>query len=554
MLAVGLASALGLAALIGDSSGRYGLASTDAAATSGSSLVALRRLTEQQYRNTVADIFGSDIVVAGKFEPERRIGGLLAAGGAELSITAAGFASYTQIAETVADQVIDEKRRAKLVPCTPASATAPDAKCAAAFFSHYGPLLYRRPLTPAQLDSRVQLATKAAAASKDFYAGLWTGLVSLMSSPEFLFRAEMAVQDSQGQSLDGYSRAQRLSFMFWDSSPDAELLRAAASGELATQPGLARQIDRLIASPRFEAGMRAFYEDMLHLDKFGTLSKDAQIFPNFSDRVALSAHEETLRSVIDLTVKQDGDYRDIVTTRKTFVNRTLASIYDVPYSFDAEWTPYEFPESAGRSGILTQATFLSLFAHPGRGSPTLRGIALNEILMCQPTPPPPADVDFSLVNDANPNLKTVRARLEAHATNPACASCHNRSDPIGLALENFDSIGQYRTLDNGEPVDASAKIGQKSFVGAVGLGQVLREEPRLPSCLARSLLAYGAGTRTYDVRPAQVADSLKVFADSGYRVRALIRDLASREAFYRTFGKVRPTAAPAVQQVALTTP
>ena len=450
--------------------GLGGIAQAHAAVTADlmPHVAGLRRLSESEYRNSIADIFGRDIEVQGRFEPDRRVGGLLSASSAILSITPAGFESYSKMADSIASQLVDPKRRTRLVTCTPKAPTAPDDTCATQVISQYGLALYRRPLTRDELKGRVNLAGTIAKSSGDFYTGLRHALTSMLASPAFLFRIETAVPDGKGGwTLDGYGRAARLSFLFWDTTPDAALLDAARTGALNDPAGVAHQVDRLMTSPRLLTGMRAFYADFLELDSFSGITKDASIYPKYSDLVADAAKEETLRTMIELTLNQKGDLRDLLITRKTYINRVLASIYKVPYNFDGEWVPYEFAQDSGRSGVLTQATFLAMFSHPGRSSPTKRGVAFNDIFMCQPTPAPPADVNFDIVNDThNPNLRTVRQRLLAHATSPICASCHTHNDPIGLSLENFDSIGGYRTTENGVAIDVSATLGGKSFSGS----------------------------------------------------------------------------------------
>ena len=195
-----------------------------------------------------------------------------------------------------------------------------------------------------------------------------------MSAPAFLFRTELAVPTAgKEHSLDGYSRAARLSFLMWDTTPDNELLRAAENGELMTTAGVSRQVDRLMASPRLETGMRAFFTDMLQLDTFTDITKDVLIFNKYTPQMANSAQEETLRMAIDLSLRSNQDVRELMTTRKTEINRTLASIYNVPFNADGEWMPYEFPAASGRSGLLTQVSMLAMFSHPGRSSPTKRG-------------------------------------------------------------------------------------------------------------------------------------------------------------------------------------
>jgi len=452
-----------------------------AMAAPSSQVVSMRRLTQEEYRNSIADIFGKEIEVRGSFEPTIRVGGLQAASTSVLSVTPVGFESFTNMADSIAVQVTGEKYRAKL-PCAPKDAKAPDDACTTQVLSHYGKLLYRRPLTNEEIKASVKLSNGLAKSQKDFYAGLRYGLASLLQAPDFVFRMESAVPGRDKQwSLDPYSRATRLSYLMWDSTPDAELLQAAEKGELNTDAGLQKQIDRLMASPRLDTGMRAFFNDMLQLDNFDTVSKDSILYPKWSSGIAASAKEETLRTAIDLSLHANGDMRDLMTTRKTFLNRNLAADYQLPFQFKGDWVPYEFAPDSGRSGILTQASMLTMFSHPGRSSPTKRGVAVMDIFLCEPTPAPPANVDFSVVNDVNGALKTVRERLMAHATNSTCASCHNHSDPIGLSMEGFDTIGQRRTVENGKEIDLSATIQGKKFTGTEGLGKFLHDNPKYPA-------------------------------------------------------------------------
>jgi Protein of unknown function (DUF1592)/Protein of unknown function (DUF1588)/Protein of unknown function (DUF1585)/Protein of unknown function (DUF1587)/Protein of unknown function (DUF1595) len=510
-----------------------GAGSAVSGVTQGPYLAGLRRLTESQYRNSIADIFGAGIVVQGRFEPDRRVGGLLAASGATLSITPAGFEGYAKVADSIAKQVVDEKNRAKLISCSPKSDVAPDRDCASQIISQYGLQLFRRPLSPEELKTRLDAADTATRLSNSFYTGIGYSLTTLLSAPDFLFRPEIAIRTAKGYTLDGYSRAARLSYMLWDTTPDAELLNAARTGVLDTEAGVKPQAARLMASPRLETGMRAFFSDFLELDTLGTITKDPTIYPKYNDQVAASAREETLRTAIDLTLKTDGDFRDIFTTRKTVINRQLAWIYDVPYNLDGGWMPYEFQEGSGRSGIVTQAAILSMFSHPGRSSPTKRGVALLDIFVCEPTPAPPANVDFSIVNDTkNPARQTVRDRLMAHATDSACASCHTHSDPLGLALEQFDSVGERRLKYDGHEIDVSASIANKHFVGGTGLGQYLHDNPKVPACLVRKLYAYGVGADSEDMDKHAIQPFLDGFMAGGYRLPSLLKSIVTSPQFF----------------------
>jgi hypothetical protein len=245
-----------------------------AAAQAAPHLSGMRRLTESEYRNSIADIFGKDIQVQGRFEPDRRVGGLLSASSAILSISPAGFEAYAAMAGAIAAQVVDAKHRGAL-PCAPADAGAADDACAGAVLARDGLLLFRRPLTAQESAARLKLAHDVARKTGDFYTGLRYGLASLLAAPDFLFRAEYAVPDGTGGwTLDAYSRASRLSYLLWDSTPDAALLTAAADGDLSRPDGVAGQVARLMASPRLAAGMRAFYADYLELD--APVTKDAR--------------------------------------------------------------------------------------------------------------------------------------------------------------------------------------------------------------------------------------------------------------------------------------
>ena len=502
-----------------------------------------RRLTPDQYRRTIADIFGPSIKLGGRFEPDIREEGLLAVGSGHVSVTASGLEQYDGMANAIAAQVVSERYRPSLMPCKPAVATQADDACAGQFLAKVGRLLYRRPLTPQQLQTQVKLAGSAASALKSFYAGLEMSLSGMLESPQFLFRQEIAEPDPDhaGQyRLDAFSKAARLSYLLWNTTPDEELLAAAESGALNTRDGVARQTARLLASARLEAGVRAFFRDMLGFDNFDTLAKDASIFPKFTPQVARDAEEQTLRTIADLLLRQQGDYRDLFTTRKTFMTPTLGAVYGVAVAEDRpngapeSWVPYEFPAGDSHAGILTQASFVALHSHPGRSSPTLRGKALREILLCQKVPDPPGNVNFTVVQDtSNPRFKTARERVTAHRTDPTCAGCHKIIDPIGLALENFDSLGAYRAAENGAAIDASGELDGVAFSDVAGLSKAVHDSPVLPACLVNRAYSYAVGHTAQKGEGEFVKYLEKSFAADGYRIPALLRRISESDAFYR---------------------
>ncbi len=496
--------------------------------------VASRRLNAGEYRNSIWDIFGDDIAVNARFEPEKREGGLFAIGNAELSLTSSGFEQYFTLASNVAEQVFADTDFKSQMLCKPKSAAKADAQCAAEFIEHYGELIFRRPLNAEETQVRVALAKRGAEQAGDFYAGLHLALVSLLTTPDFLFRVERAEPDpaTPGEyRLDGYTKAARLSFLFWNTAPDAELLAAARSGELHTEKGLQKQLTRLSESPRLQVGARAFFADMLQLDGFENMVKDPAIYPKFNQQVADSAREQMLKTAVGLLVEKNRDYRELFRSNETYINRPLASIYKVPYASAQEWMPFEFDDNSERAGILTQVGFLSLFAHPGTSSPTRRGIKLHEIFMCEPTPDPPADVDFSKVQAMLNG--TVRERLLDHMENTGCTACHRRSDPPGLALEYFDGIGQLRKYENGFLIDVSADFNGVQLEGAPGLADYLYEDKRVPACLVQNVYSYGTGRATDFWDEDYLADQSDAFAAGGYRYTQLLKQIASTPEFFK---------------------
>lgn len=494
----------------------------------------VRLMTGQQYSNTIAQIFGADISdsVAPPLPPLTRTDGLLASGAAFVGVTSDQIQQIQQAAASVAEKVVDEQHRDYLIPCKPVSVTEADAACAARFLRETGRLLYRRPLGETRVAELVGVAEAAADQTEDFYAGLGLALEAILISPEVVFIIDVSEPDPArpGQErLNAYSLASRLSFFLWNAAPDDALLLAAESGDLYTGEGLQRSVERMLASSRLEDGMRAFFDDMMAFDEFTSLAKDPIVYPMVTGATLADAREQTLRTVIDHVLTRGLDYRDLFTTRSTFMSMNLAAVYGTPTANG--WVPYEFPEDSSRRGLLTQVSFLAAHSHAVRSSPTLRGKALRELFLCQKVPAPPPNVDFSLLEEAG-DLKTARERLQIHSTNPSCAGCHLIMDPMGLALENFDGAGRYREAENGVVLDTSGELDGVIYEDVDGLTKAMRDHPKLPYCLVNRLYAYGTGgpvSLRYDREI--LAHFLARFAGNGYKVPDLLRDIANSQAF-----------------------
>jgi hypothetical protein len=543
-IAITLASCAGFFVFGGSSLAQESAALPTEPRDSGSGPPLIRRLTESEYRATVMDIFGPDIPIVGRFERGLRADGLLAVGTGQAGISSFSFEQYDASAQGVAAAVVNEARRDKLIPCQPRSENNFDEACAKQFVQHYGEALFRRPLTSEETKRYVRTARDAQQRMGNFYDGLRFALAGMMVAPDFLVRIETAApsrgaighsdpQHPTQLQLDAYSKATRLSYFLTNSTPDAELLRAAGAGELDTEQGLARQADRLIASPHFEAAVRAFFQDMLEFDTFDELAKDPVIYPAFNSTVVRDAQEQTLRTIVNLLVTQRGDYRDIFTTRDTYVTRALGAIYRLPVATRNGWERAQYPEGSDRAGILSNVSFLALHSHPGRSSSTLRGKSIRQVFLCQQVPDPPNNVDFSVVQDSsNTAMPTARIRLEAHRTSPACAACHRMMDPLGLTLENFDGEGAFRATENGAPIDPSGTLDGHEFAGAPGLGQAIHDHPQTPRCLVDRMYRSAAGRSILPAERPYIEYLNQVFQADGYRVPDLMRAIVVSRSFY----------------------
>lgn len=493
----------------------------------------LRRLTEQQYRNVVSDLFGDHIIVSGSFDPILRQDGLVSIGAGNATISASSFDKYEKLAHSIAEQVLNEQNRGLFMPCEPARIDGPDEACARAFLEPVGRLLFRRSLDQSELSQAIDLTETASKQLGNFYEGLAFGLTSLMVSPKFLFVID-EVEDVSAENVEltVYAKAARLSFFLWNTTPDAVLLDAAESGALSTSKGLEAELGRMMQSPRLSRGVQAFFADMLHLDEFDHLEKDNLIYPAFDPQATEDAREQLLLTIEHHLLNDDADYRDLFVTRKTFMSGPLGRVYRTPVSEPDLWTPYEFADSEGRSGIQSLAGFIALHSHPGRSSPTIRGKAVRELLLCQTIPEPPADIDFSVFNEPSSQQLVARERLDVHNSVASCAGCHRLTDGIGLSLENYDGAGQYRTKDMGFEIDVSGNLDGIDYANQFGLADALSQNPAIPVCLVEQTLAYGLARKPGPEEKDWLSFLINQFAESGYRFKPLLHSVAASENFF----------------------
>ncbi|MDR2881433.1 MAG: DUF1592 domain-containing protein [Azoarcus sp.] len=309
MLAAG---AIITASILGSPSVQPALAADDTVAVEPESLggpVGIRRINEEQYKRSIEDIFGTGIKIPGRFDPALREEGLLAIGDSHVNVSSAGLEQNELRARQIASQVMAEDKRKTYLMCQPASETGFDSACAAKFLSKYGRLIYRRPLTKVEMASVLEVASAATAKTQSFYRGVEIGLSRMLYSPNFIFRLERSERDPLNPGrmrLDAYSLATRLSFLLWNAPPDEELLNVAASGALHNPAALQKQVDRMMMSPRFAVGVRAYFADMLGFNQFDGLSKDQLVYHKYTSQLASDAREQVLRTIVDQLVPATG--------------------------------------------------------------------------------------------------------------------------------------------------------------------------------------------------------------------------------------------------------
>ncbi len=495
----------------------------------------LRRLTQDQYRNVIGELLGDGLVLPNSLEPDTAVDGLYAVGAAATTISSVGVEQYEDAAFSLAEQVLaDDARTQAVVGCDPTA-----DGCLRAFVTAFGRRAWRRSLSDAEVDAVVALGDAAATTLGDTDAGAIYALAAILQSPHFLYRVELGEADPEDATRRRYTSvemATRLAFFLWNTTPDDALLDAGEAGTLVTDEGLRAEVERLLADERAREGVRAFFTEMLELHALDELSKDATIFTHMSPELGPSAREETLLGA-ESVVFADEDWRTFFTTRRTHLDPVLAALYNVRAPTREGFGETVLDAEGGRAGFLGQASFLALQSDPTSTSATLRGKFIREILLCQPIPPPPADLDTS-IPEADTTSPTLRDRLAVHMSDPTCASCHQLTDPIGLGFENFDGLGAWRLTENGATIDPSGVLDGDSFADAMDLGRVVSEHSALGPCLAKTVYRYAtARTLEEDGEDELVRWHADGFAESGYRVKALLADVATSPGF-RTAGVV----------------
>jgi mono/diheme cytochrome c family protein len=423
--------------------------------------------------------------------------------------------------------------RQRILTCVP-DGESRETACARSIFRTLARRAFRRPVTDADLEPLMALYREGRR-DGSFDRGIEQGVMRLLVAPEFLFRIETEpanIARDRAYRISELELASRLSFFLWSSIPDDELLDLAERGQLSTPAVLDRQVTRMIADPRFSAFVEGFAGQWLFLRNLAAAVPVQQNFPDFDDTLRQAFRRET-ELFFESIVREGRSAYDLLRADYTFVNERLARHYGIPNVKGTRFRRVTLGGATHRAGLLGQGSILTVTSYPDRTSPVVRGKWVLENLLGSPPPPPLPNVPELEKPSFAAAPRSVRERIAQHRRSPTCSSCHSMMDPIGLALENFDAVGRYRTFEeSGAPIDASGALpdGTK-FVGARGLTEALLRSDMFVRTLSEKMMTYalGRGLEYYDA-PA-VRAIVRGAARQDYRVDSLIREIVRSAPF-----------------------
>lgn len=517
--------------------------------------VTMRRLNRTEYRNTIRDLVGVDFDPTEDF-PSDDIGHGFDNIGDVLTMSPVLMERYLAAAEAVMQRAFQgpaETRPASRRGLLACGADKPQAEQTREILRRFASRAYRRPATTEEVDRLARLAESAAAAGQPWEGGLQLAMQAVLCSPKFLFRAELddRPDSPEVRPLDEFQLASRLSYFLWSSMPDEELSQLAEKNQL--RAGLENQVRRMLQDPKAEALVENFALQWLQLKRLAMFAPDPQRFPKFDDPLRSAMLEETKRFFASV-MREDRSILDLLDSDYTFLNERLARHYGI---VDTQGTRSGKPPvrpggqpirgsefvrvslaDNERGGLLTQASVLAVTSNPTRTSPVKRGKWVLEQILGTPPPPPPPNVPQLPEGSQAEATGSLRQRFEQHRSNPVCANCHARMDPIGFAFENYDAVGAYRTKDGAFDIDTAGQLPDgRSFQTLAELKAIMKEKKdEFARCLSEKMLIYalGRGLEHYDqVALDRIVEAMK---RDNYRFSTLVREIARSDPFQKRRG------------------
>jgi len=426
----------------------------------------------------------------------------------------------------------DSSTRRNVFVCRPKDA-ASEEPCARKILSTLASRAYRRPATESEIQTL--LGFYGAGRHEDgFDAGIQRGIERILAAPSFLFRVERepaGLSAGSAYRLGDLDLASRLSFFLWSSVPDDELREAAARGRLSDAGVLEQQVQRMLRDPRSRALVDNFATRWLELSKLPGVVPDTELYPEFDENLRDAMEQET-KLFVASQLHDNRSVMELLTADYSFLNERLATHYGIRNIYGSHFRRVAFTDGT-RGGLLGHSSLLTVTSYPNRTSVTMRGRWLLANILGAPPPPPPPDIPALKEAGADGQPRSLRERMETHRSNPACASCHQRMDPLGFALENFDAVGKWRTSSDGAPIDPSASFPDGTrFEGLAGLRTLLASHKQdFVRTLSGKLLAYALG-RGLDSRDMPAVRAVtRDAAPSDYTWSAIITGIVKSTPF-----------------------
>ena len=426
----------------------------------------------------------------------------------------------------------DTPSRRRVLVCRPASASD-ETTCARQIVSTLARRAFRRVVNDNDVASLLTFYQQERDRTGNFEAGIEMAVRRILADPEFIFRFEptpAGVAPNTPYRIRDTELASRLSFFLWSTIPDDELLQLGIDGKLHEPAVLEKQTRRMLADPKARALVTNFANQWLFLRDLKNANPDVTVFPDFDDNLRQGFQRET-EMLFESIVREDRSVLDLLDADYTFVNERLARHYGIPNVYGPDFRRVPVANDA-RRGLLGHGSLLLVTSNANRTSPVIRGKWVLENLLGSQAPLPPPDVP-PLEEKPTATAKSVRERIEQHRANPACASCHKIMDPIGLALENFDAIGRWRTTDEGVKIDASGQLVDGTVIdGPASLRKaMLGRSDAFVGSMTEKLLMYGMGReiKYYDMPAVRIV--MKDAAKNRYRFSDLVMGVVKSAPF-----------------------
>jgi len=503
-----------------------------------------RRLNRTEYMNSLRDLFGIDLHAGRTLPADGSAGEGFDNNGDALFTSPILIEKYMDAADLVLTTLLPDGRtmarpdieaaRQRLLSAPPSEGRAAAARIVRTVAGR----AFRRPPEDAEVERYLSLFDRAQQRGDAFESSLRYALKGVLLSPQFLFLVEPEPASGGVYRLGAYQLAQRLSYFLWSSMPDDELLGAAGTGSLLETETLRRQVRRMLRDPRSKALGESFACQWLELEPLGTTVRpDPKKFPEFDDELAGLMKDEVIYAFHGL-IQDDRSVLELIDSDSTWLNERLARLYGIEGVSGPGFRRVTLKDR-NRGGVVGMAAVLTVSSYPLRTSPVIRGRWILESLLGSKVPPPPPEAGSLPESAAEGKKLSFRERLEKHRTKAECASCHQKMDPLGFGLENFDPIGRWRTLDEGEPVDSVGQLptGEK-FTSPEQLKQVLMgRKDEVLTHLTRKLLGYALGRALNSFDKCVVDDSLKAMKAADYRSSALIETIVLSYPFQHRYAK-----------------